>query len=131
MSYRSDVSLVMTRKLFAKMLLDIPAEIRKMIGRTSRFQTSGDAILLFWENERWDENSSPVNKIHNFLIDVDESTLDESGEEPFRYHLVRIGEEILDIEQFGGYWDNPWETEVIRHINLNGKGEDLNLESFL
>lgn len=129
MGYCSDVSLVMTRKLFGRMLQELPEASREMINLADRFEASGDAILLFWEGVKWETRFS--NQINHFLEMTDESEKDENGWESFRYHYVRIGESTQDIGELGGYWDNPWETGPIRYINLTGEGEALNLEAFL
>ena len=129
MGYCSDVSLVMTRKLFSRMLQAIPEAAREMIGCADRSQVSADAVLLFWQGVKWETRLS--NQIRYFLDMTDESERDENGEEPFRYHYIRIGENTQDIDELGGYWDNPFDTEVIRTIGINSRGEDLSLEAFL
>lgn len=129
MGYCSDVSLVMTRKLFGRMLQAIPEAAREMISCANRFEASEDAVLLFWESVKWETRFS--KEINHFLEMTNEFEKDENGWESFRYHYIRIGENTQDIVELGGYWDNPWETEPIRYINLTGSGEALNLEAFL
>lgn len=136
MSYCSDVSLVMNRNLFGEMLKQIPEAAQEIISCADRFSRKDDSILLVWYGIKWNTDSYPFYQIVNFLNDVSESILDEKGDkippsQIFRYHFLRIGEDREDFEERGEYWDNPWDTTIIRYIEVDSGGEDVELSAFL
>lgn len=129
MGYRSEVSLVMTRPLFNKMLETIPQETKVMIGYAERFQKKGGSVLLYWNYIKW-HDSKNISAMEKFLHNVDESEVDENGDNPYQYHFIRLGEDHDDTEEHGDYWDNPWGTAVSRSINIDSVGENFQLEAF-
>lgn len=124
MGYRSEVSLVITRKLFAQMLREIPEETKEMVNYTDRFESKGDSLLLYWNHIKWYDDSYPVGRFQRFLEAVDECDAN-------RFHLLRMGEDWDDNVEMGSYWDNPFSTFFHRSIEIDSCGEIVELEAFL
>lgn len=132
MGYRSEVSLVLTRKLFAKMLQEIPEETKQMVGYAERFESKEDSILLYWDYIKWYEDTYPINKFQRFLEAVEETDRnDTESTNSLRFHLLRLGEDWDDNVELGRYWDNPFSAHFSRSIEIDSSGEDLKLDAFL
>lgn len=124
MGYRSEVSLVITRELFSRMLQEIPEETKELIRCAERFESREDAILLYWDYIKWYEDTYPVNKFQQFLQNLDQYNQNS-------FHLLRLGENWDDNVEMGTYVYNPFEACIRRSIEIYSSGEDVDLQAFI
>lgn len=127
MGYRSEVSLVITRELFGKMLQEIPEETKELILCSERFESKEDCILLYWDYVKWYEDTYPVNKFQRFL----EEAADYSSKYQNHLHFIRLGEDRDDNVEMGTYLYNPFEAVIRRSIEIYSSGESLDLQTFI
>ena len=127
MGYRSEVSLVITRELFGKMMQEIPEETKEMISYAERFESKEDSILLYWDYIKWYEDTYPINKFHSFLKEA----ADYSSKYQNHFHFIRLGEDRDDNVELGSYHSNPFEAVISRSISIYSSGENVDVEAFI
>lgn len=127
MGYRSEVSLVLTRELFGKMLEEIPEETKEIISWADRFESADDAILLYWDYIKWYEDTYPINKFHSFLKEA----ADYSSKYQNHLHFIRLGEDRDDNVELGSYYSNPFEAVISRSIQIYSSGENVDISNFI
>lgn len=115
MGYRSEVVLVLSKeaKETLKEKLDaLPKEekenIKSMFSCADRrfIHESGDE-LIHWTWVKWYNSYPEIAFIEDFL----------NNREDEDYYLMRIGEDLGDIELQGYFYDNPFDANIETRIN--------------
>lgn len=83
-----------------------------IVAMADTFMQKDDAFLFHFDYIKWYEDYEQVGAITRFLNKLDND----------EYHFCRIGEVSDDVEESGGFWDNPFDTGVIRKLNMNTAG---------
>lgn len=112
MGYRSDVSLVLKRNLFNKIMEEVPEAGKRLLDYAKDLRVHGDDVLVVWNYVKWyyDDANTDVGK---FCM-----ALENNAESNNQYYLVTLGEDGESLIE-GEYWDNPWETGVVRELAFN------------
>jgi len=121
MGYRSEVSVVMTRNLFAEMFRQIPDQVTELIRYSDRFESLDNCILLYWNSIKWYDDSSPVRQFMNVLGEAEEA----------EYHFIELGEDYNDNKDRGDFYDNPFSTCMVRRISIDASGKPVELNAFM
>lgn len=110
MGYRSNVSLVMKRDLFNKIMEETRETSTRLIECVDDILVHEDSILLLWNHVKWysDDRGTDVGK---FCM-----SLQNNAETEDHFYMVVMGEDIGDNQYIGQYWDNPWETGIQRKL---------------
>lgn len=91
MSYKNEIGIACEAEAFEK-ILDAVKE--NDLTPYSISKNSKDEYLFFWGNTEWTRKSDyRINNIESVL-----DTLDRNTSEGFGYCMIRIGEEITDIQ---------------------------------
>lgn len=115
MGYRSEVAFVLSNKasnLLIEKLDTLSKEEKKDVQSLlehfdeHHVHESG-AELYYWTWIKWYPEYIAVSVIEDFLRSLEEED----------FYFIRLGEELGDIEQFGYFYDNPFELHVNCSIN--------------
>lgn len=100
MGYRSDVAIAIPAGT------TIPTEIEKFFttNATSRYRHTSGAALIRFDDIKWYTSTPEIAAVMDWLSDLDS------------YQFCRIGEDTNDIEESGGWHENPFEINVFRQI---------------
>lgn len=121
MGYSSQVGIAIANKLNTKITEELallrlsdPEKVEcvdELLGYAKKHvdNKSGD-VLYYFNWLKWDHhhNERPESVFINLLMDLDE----EQG----RFYVCIIGEELEDIQEFGSYYENPFEMQISRRI---------------
>ena len=119
MGYRSDVLLVLDKNAtvnFNEQLKNAPEDIKADVqvllnAITDECTASTGEKLYYWEWIKWYIEYKSVEFIENFLAKLDEE----------QYLIVRLGEELTDIEENGAFFDNPFNAGLRQTIEYNAQ----------
>ena len=124
MGYRSEVAIALsktgTETLHAKLSSpDVSEELRcsvtNLLGYAEQHyidQTTG-AEMWYWDWIKWYGGNFAYYENIKFIEDTLAALEDDE------YRFIRIGEEYEDVELSGTFWDNPFELELVRGINIS------------
>lgn len=121
MGYRSEVMLTLSRNGLAQLYKDIPTQLNNMVECSDAFLQKQDAFLLHWDYIKWHEEYGDISALMKSLSKMDSA----------EYYFLRLGENHDDVEEKGGYWDNPFETSISRSIHCDTDGcKEVDLSVF-
>ena len=115
MGYYSEVVLVLSKEAKEELkekLNVLPKEekenIESMFSCADRhFIHESGAELIQWINVKWYNSYPEVRFIENFINNCEDED----------FYLMRLGEDLADIEQQGYFYDNPFDTNIETRIN--------------
>ena len=115
----SDVSLVLKRDLFNKIMEEVPEAGKRLLDCAKELRFYQDDVLLHWENIRWysDDAKTNVGKFYR--------ALDKHSESNDQFYLVELGCGSVESTVEGNYWDNPWDILAVRKLTFNDVGTKL------
>lgn len=117
MSYRSDSALALTKvgvdALSKKLMSHDPRipEVRNLLDDASFHyvdDASGSEVWM-WEWLTWYPECKEISVLEELMSELDEEN----------FYFIRIGEENDDTEIRGQFWDNPFQMELYRGINID------------
>lgn len=121
MGYRSDVTIVLTRDALSKLYGEIPDAMSRVTAYADNFLHKNDSFLLYWSNVKWYEEHGEIGALMRHLTNLEDND----------YYYLRIGEDREDVEENGGHWDNPFDTYLVRKINMDLEGsKEVDLSVF-
>jgi len=100
MGYRSEVAIVVSQKCY-----DVLAIGNRDIISQADVYHKEDAVLIYYDYVKWYGDN--VDKLMNALEQIDHE----------QKMYIEIGEDVTDIKQEGGFWDNPFNIGVSRFIS--------------
>lgn len=119
MAYLSDVSLVLKRNLFNK-IMEQTRDTSTRLVNLSHVRVNEDSILLVWNQIQWDSND-PETDVGKFW-----AALEKFADSENDFYLVDMGEDPDDSQFVGGYWNNPWKIGIKRVLSWDNKvGKEL------
>ena len=107
MGYRSDVSLVMKRDLFNKIMTETRETSTRLVNLAD-IRVHEDSILLVWDQVKW-YSDDPGTDVGKFWAALEKFTDSEDD-----FYLVDMGEDFDDTQYVGEYSDNPWNIGIKR-----------------
>ena len=109
MGYRSEVALIMKQDLandLIEYILQITSverdDIQDLLDSANSIVTKDYSILYYWNFTKWYLDSPGIIAIYKLLRNAPEKT----------YLLLRLGEEVDDIETLGSFYDNPFDARI-------------------
>ena len=121
MGYHSEVAIVLSktgtetlRTKLTEVDIDLRNSVNDLLGYAAQHyidQTTG-AEMWYWDWIKWYGGNFAYYENIKFI----EDTL--AALENDEYRFIRIGEEYEDVELSGSFWDNPFELELVRGINM-------------
>lgn len=120
MGYRSDVAIVLSKDaitIFNNALDKAEPEKAAMAkdlmnsADDIRTDTATGEQMWLWECIKWSSFYEDCGLVEQILNDL-----------PFEEYLFcRIGEDYDDVERDGGLFENPFEIDIVRYINVTPK----------
>ncbi len=109
MGYYSDVVLVLSKRavVYTNTLTGERAqEVQDVLSWANEKYTMRNDVLYEWTFVKWYlDYSSYIDWLCNMF-----------DEEELPYYFIRIGEDYSDIEERGDYYDNEFDTQIIREV---------------
>ncbi len=108
MGYRSEVGLAITKDVYET----APEEVKKFLESDLNKEETEEAVLFYANYIKWYEEDMEVRATEKWLESLKLDNFDD-------YMFIRIGEDISDLEEHGGFCDNPWELRYSRQLVFN------------
>lgn len=99
MGYRSEVAIVVSQKCY-----DVLAINNRDIISQADVSYKEEAVLIYYDDVKWYGDN--VDNLMDDLWKIDHE----------QRMYIEIGEDLTDIKWEGGFWDNPFNIGVSRHI---------------
>lgn len=113
MGYRSSVGLAITGQILPTIIEDeaeLTDLLKQLLSEADDHIRSEDGNHLFvWEDTKWNDSYPEVAALHKRLRDVNSES----------FLFIRIGEDDLDIERIGEWYDNDFELGCLRRLSYH------------
>lgn len=115
MGYYSKAGLVLTKEAniqLQKELEEISGDVYELFNEwRDKFLTDEEtgAVLYYWNSIKWYYDE--CDWANEFLERIDRKS----------YFFVRLGEDYEDIEELGGFEDNPFDLRATSKLEFNGE----------
>lgn len=110
MGYRSEIGLVV-RKIHKQAMLSDP-DIAQILSEADTRLEFNDGLLFYWDYIKWYCGDTQVAALESFLGNLAD----------YDYLLMKLGENDIDTEIAGEWWENPFDLEYVRHLEFKNPG---------
>lgn len=119
MSYRSSVGLVVTSKgkdflndLYDAIQTEEMKDAVDALLDSATYTFHEECHLWCWEDISWNMMHDDIGFIEDVILGLQQNGLSD------QFYLIRIGEDIDDIEIEGTFYNNPFDMCLVRNISF-------------